>query len=114
MLPMFDISLDNTLVDIRMIDFQPGGQGWPQVITYKIKVAMFRIGTITFSRYFFIIIGKGSCPRLYREYVTKGIFSRWLIKMTMNTKVCRSKGIVDRHWRGFLVDHHYGHLPGLQ
>src|SRR5262249_35350697 len=84
------------------------------VVTHEIKVTEFRIWTVTFSRYFFIVVGKRSCPWFYGEYVTKGIFSRGLIKMAVNTKICRSNSIVDRHDRGLFIDHHCEHLPGIQ
>src|SRR5437763_8404180 len=113
-LQMLDIGIYDATVNIRVVLFQPSGQGRPHIKTYKIKVTKFCIWTITFSRYFFIVIGKGSSPCFYGEYATKGVFSRWLIKMAVNTKICRPNDTVDRHIRGFFVDHHCEHLPGLQ
>jgi hypothetical protein len=105
-LAMLGVGFDDTTVDIRMVLLQPSGQSWPHIITNEIKVTKFRIWTITFRRYFFIVIGKGGCSWFYREHAAKGVFSRRLIKMAVNTKICRSHSILDRHVRGLSIDHH--------
>src|SRR5438874_10285840 len=61
---------------------------------------------VTLVGNFFIIVGKGSGARLYRQYSSKGIFTGRLIKMPVQAKVCAACLRANRSIvRNCLFDH---------
>src|SRR5712692_1566185 len=78
---MFSISINNALINVRMLFLEPGSKCRSQIVADSLKIACYGIGAVTFSSNFFVEVGKRDSSWFYRELVSKWVFSWWLIKM---------------------------------
>src|SRR5712692_7344878 len=82
---MFSISINNALINVRMLFLEPGSKRRSQIVAHSLKIASFGIGAIALSSNFFVEVGKRGGACFYRKQISKRVLSWWLIKMPMQT-----------------------------
>src|SRR5579863_1017310 len=89
-LHIFVVGLDDMGVYIGVLVLKPGGQSRAEIKIDVIKVASFGVRTIAFRGDLFVKIGKWSRGGFDGNLSCKWVISRRLIKMPMQTQVCRA------------------------
>jgi hypothetical protein len=85
------VGIDDAAVHVGMGVFQPRGQRRTKIIVDFIKIAGLGIGTITFGGNLLIEVGIRRGSGFNGEQFGKWVLARRLIKMPMQTQVCRAE-----------------------
>ena len=81
------------VVDIGVRILQPGSQGRAKIKIDSIKIACFGVGAVAFCGDLFIKIGIRGRGGFNGNLSGKRVVARRLIKMPMQTQVCRAESV---------------------